>query len=237
MKKLPGTMPPDDEAGHCKELRENFMKKLRWSRSTDEASTIVPDSDDDGVMSDGSKTSVIETVTTSKHSNTRSAYGKGPGHRTAKNLRAQLHRQAQTGKPGFSLEENKLRQDQKTVLSLFHPSGSAPQGLSALQTHSEIIGTMKALGDVSKEDMVENFLKLMEPFIKSLVEAGVEGPCSPDSGAHQVRVTCKQVSQNTPGLEMLVLDLMSAQCKSFLLAQEEVCMCTLHSCWLWPLRR
>jgi hypothetical protein len=61
MKKLPGIMPPENEERRREQLKQSLLTKLRSSASTDEASTILPGSDDDGVMSDGSNISDNET--------------------------------------------------------------------------------------------------------------------------------------------------------------------------------
>jgi hypothetical protein len=104
-----------------------------------------------------------ETQALGMHSDTHSQWSENPGSRDRNPLRAQDHHKAKMGDPVWSFEENDLRHVLKAKHCLLHPSGSVPQGISALDTHSEFLDTLKALGNVSKENMIDSFPKLMQP--------------------------------------------------------------------------
>jgi hypothetical protein len=100
----------------------------------------------DDVMSDGLNIFENETQALGMHSDTHSQWSENPGSRDRNPLRAQDHHKAKMGDPVWSFEENDLRHVLKAKHCLFHPSGSVPQGISALDTHSEFLDTLKALG-------------------------------------------------------------------------------------------
>jgi hypothetical protein len=162
MEKPPCIMSPENEEQRCADLKRLFYeKRQRSGASTDEASTVLPGSEDDDAMSNGSDLSVGETHP-GKSSTSRTVLSRGSGRAKKMARRAQKHYEAM-GRKSFSTEENKLRQQQAALQAMVDPTGQVPPEERARQTHNEFISTMKSLGDIDKADFVQNFLNLMEP--------------------------------------------------------------------------